>query len=326
MKDYYKILGVNKKSTKDEIKKAYRSLSKKFHPDVNPEGGEKFKEIAEAYEVLSDDKKRQQYDNPNPFGNMGGGFNPFEDFIHNFNNSRQQKQRGPDKKIKVQITPIDSYFGINKPITYQTTHSCQSCSGSGGKKVECQDCQGSGNIRRKVGTGFFTQVIDTPCIKCNGSGDIMLDACFNCGGTGIKQKMEQIGVDIPKNISTNDFLRVKGKGDFSPKHGFGDLILQIEVLPIDGFEKINNDLIYTHKVDALDFIMGNEIDLPHPDGPLRIKLLPNMESIKPLRLRGKGYKLNNGVGDFYLKLNVINKPLSDDIKNILNEKLKQTNN
>ena len=191
MKDYYKILGVDKKSTKDEIKKAYRSLSKKYHPDVNPDGDEKFKEIAEAYEVLSDDTKRHQYDNPNPFGNMnmGGGFNPFEDFINNFNRGNQQQmRRGPDKKIKIQLSPIESYFGINKPITYQTNHSCQSCAGSGGKKTQCEDCKGTGNIRRKVGTGFFTQVIDTPCIKCNGTGDIMIDACFNCGGTGVKQK------------------------------------------------------------------------------------------------------------------------------------------
>ena len=323
MKDYYKILGVNKKSTKDEIKKAYRSLSKKFHPDVNPEGGEKFKEIAEAYEVLSDDKKRQQYDNPNPFGNMGGGFNPFEDFINNFNRGgRQQKRKGPDRKVKIQISPIESYFGINKPITYQTNNTCNSCAGSGGKKNVCQDCQGSGNIRRKVGTGFFTQVIDTPCMKCNGTGDIMIDACFNCGGSGVKQKIEQIGVDIPKNINNGDFLRVQGKGDFSPKSGFGDLIIQIEVPPKDGFEKINNDLVYTKKVTMFDLIMGNEITLPHPDGDLKINLPPNTESVKPLRLRGKGYKVNGGSGDFYLKLNIVNEPLTDERKSEVIEFLK----
>jgi molecular chaperone DnaJ len=323
MKDYYKILGVDKKSTKDEIKKSYRNLSKKFHPDVNPDGTEKFKEIAEAYDVLSDDNKRKQYDNPNPFGNMRGGFNPFEDFINNFNNGgRQQKRRGPDKKVKIQLNPIESYFGINKPITYQTNNSCQSCEGSGGKKNVCQECQGSGNIRRKVGTGFFTQVIDTPCMKCNGTGDIVIDACFNCGGSGIKQKIEQIGVDIPKNINNGDFLRVQGKGDFSSKNGYGDLIIQIEVLPQDGFEKINNDLIYTKKVSMYDLVIGKEIILPHPDGDLIIKLPYNTESVKPLRLKGKGYKTNNGNGDFYFKLNVVNEPLTEEIKNELIEFLK----
>jgi molecular chaperone DnaJ len=322
MKDYYKILGVDKKSTKDEIKKSYRKLSKKYHPDVNPDGSERFKEIVEAYEVLSDDKKRQQYDNPNPFGNMGGGFNPFEDFIHNFNRGNQQRRKGPDKKIKVRLTPIESYFGINKPITYQTTNGCHSCGGSGGKKNQCQDCQGTGNIRRKVGTGFFTQVIDTPCVKCNGTGDIVLDACFNCGGTGVKQKMEQIGVDIPKNINNGDFLRVQGKGEFSPRNGVGDLIIQIEVIPQDGFEKIKNDLVYTKKVTMFDLIMGNEITLPHPDGDLKIKLPPNTESIKPLRLRGKGYKINNGSGDLYLKLNIVNEPLTEDMKTQLTNMLK----
>jgi len=126
MKDYYKILGVNKKSTKDDIKGAYRKLSKKYHPDINPQGSDKFKEIAEAYEVLSDDNKRRQYDNPNPFGggNARGGFNPFEDFVNNFNRNTQQRRRGPDKKIKLEITPIESYFGVNKPITYQVNYGC----------------------------------------------------------------------------------------------------------------------------------------------------------------------------------------------------------
>jgi len=324
MKDYYKILGVNKKSTKDDIKGAYRKLSKKYHPDINPQGSDKFKEIAEAYEVLSDDNKRRQYDNPNPFGggNARGGFNPFEDFVNNFNRNTQQRRRGPDKKIKLEITPIESYFGVNKPITYQVNYGCNSCGSSGGKKTQCQHCQGTGNIRTRVGTGFFTQVIDSPCIKCNGTGDIMIDACFNCGGTGLKQKMEQIGVDIPKNVKNGDFLRVQGKGDFSPRNGVGDLIIQIQVISKDGFERMNNDLVYTKKITPYDMIFNSEITLPHPDGELKLNIPINSETIKPLRLKGKGYKVNGSSGDFYVRLNIINEPVSDDMKRKILENLK----
>jgi molecular chaperone DnaJ len=310
MKDYYKILGVDKKSTKDEIKKAYRSLSKKFHPDVNPEGGERFKQIAEAYDVLSDDKKRQQYDNPNPFGNRG---NPFEDIFNGFNQQRR-KPEAKNKVIKIQVTPLESYFGVNKPVTFQNNTTCNTCAGSGGKKNLCQTCKGSGNIRQKIGSSFFTQVIDTPCVKCNGTGHIMIDPCFNCGGIGVKQNIEQIGVDIPKNINNGDHLRIKGKGDYTPNIGYGDLILQVEVINEDGFEKINNDLIYTKKVTLSDLLLNKPILLPHPDGDLNLRIPLNTELIKPLRLRGKGYKSQNYVGDFYIKINVINADIDDNTK------------
>ena len=318
MKDYYKILGVGKKSTKDDIKKAYRSLSKKYHPDVNPEGGERFKEIAEAYDVLSDDKKRSQYDNPNPFGNGG---NPFEDFFNRANQKRQ-RPKPKDKVIKIKVTPLESYFGINKPVTFQNNTTCNSCAGGGGKKNLCQTCQGTGNIRQKIGSSFFTQIIDTPCIQCNGTGYMMIDPCFNCGGSGTKQKIEQIGVDIPKNINNGDHLRVRGKGDYTPNLGVGDLILQIEVTNDDGFEKINNDLVYTKKVSISDLILKKPINLPHPDGQLTFNLPPNTEMIKPLRMKGKGYKGNGFVGDFYIKINVINQEIDDDVKQEIIESLK----
>ena len=310
MKDYYKILGVDKKSTKDEIKKAYRSLSKKFHPDVNPEGGERFKQIAEAYDVLSDDKKRQQYDNPNPFGNRG---NPFEDIFNGFNQQRR-KPEAKNKVIKIQVTPLESYFGVNKPVTFQNNTTCNTCAGSGGKKNLCQTCKGSGNIRQKIGSSFFTQVIDTPCVKCNGTGHIMIDPCFNCGGIGVKQNIEQIGVDIPKNINNGDHLRIKGKGDYTPNIGYGDLILQVEVINEDGFEKNNNDLIYTKKVTLSDLLLNKPILLPHPDGDLNLRIPLNTELIKPLRLRGKGYRGQNYVGDFYIKINVVNTTIDDETK------------
>jgi molecular chaperone DnaJ len=324
MKDYYKILGVNKKSTKEDIKKAYRKLSKQFHPDVNPNGSEKFKEVSEAYEVLSDDNKRKQYDNPNPFNNMGGGrgFNPFEDFIHNFNRGQRRTPKAPDKKIKVNITPIESFMGVKKPITYQVNNACGDCAGSGGKKNVCQNCGGTGNVRKRMGTGFFTQIIDSPCNQCNGNGDVIIDACFQCGGTGKKVKMEQITIDIPKNISNGDFLRVAGKGEFNSKYGIGDLIIQIEVLNSDGYEKINNDLVYTKKIFLTDLLLNKEVKIPHPNGDLMMRLPLNTESIKPLRLKGKGYDLGNTKGDLYVKLNIVNNPIDEEVKKEIMEVLK----
>lgn len=321
MKDYYKILGVNKKSTKDEIKKAYRKLSKKYHPDVNPEGDEKFKEISEAYEILSDDNKRKNYDNPNPFTNMGGGmgFNPFEDFIHNFN---RRPSKAPDKKIKVNITPLESFLGVSKPITFQVSNSCDTCSGTGGDKKRCDTCNGTGNIRKKMGTGFFTQVIDSPCNQCNGNGEIILDACFNCGGTGKREKIEQITVDIPQNIKNGDLLRVPSKGEYNVKYGRGDLIMLIEIVNSDGYEKINNDLVYTKKINISDILLGNEIEIPHPEGNLKIKIPLNNESIKPLRLRGKGYNIGKVRGDFFVKMNVVNNPIDEKIKEDILNRLK----
>lgn len=324
MKDYYKILGVNKKSTKDEIKKSYRKLSKKYHPDVNPDGDEKFKEISEAYDVLSDDNKKSQYDNPNPFNGRGGnGFNPFSEFMGQFRSQQQRRRKGPDKKINMVITPIDSFNGVSKDITYQINYTCKPCAGSGGKKNVCQTCEGSGNIRRKVGSGFFTQVMDTPCHECQGNGQIMIDPCFECGGSGIKQKIENISVDIPVNINNGEFLRVRGKGDFSPDNGFGDLILQIEVRNTDGFEKINNDLIYNKSIGIYDLIMDNEIKLPHPDGELTIRVPKNTQTGNPLRLKSKGYKTNKGVGDFYVRISVLNEVIDDENKKNIIDKLKQ---
>ena len=321
MKDYYKILGVDKKSTKDQIKKAYRSLSKKYHPDVNPDGAEKFKEIAEAYEILSDDKKREQYDNPNPFGN--GNFNPFESFMGGFGNRQQRKPRkGPDKNVKVNITPHESYKGVKKSITYQTKKQCNTCNGKGGDKTLCTSCNGNGSVRRKMGTGFFTQVIDMPCPHCNGSGHHIQNACFDCGGLGSKENIEQITVEIPKNINNGDFLRVSGKGEYSSQYGYGDLILQIEVIPSDGFEKINNDLVYTKTISVYDLVLSKEINIPHPNGELKIKIPKGLELIKPLRLKGKGYNLQNSVGDYYIKINVVNNEFNDEMKKEVIENFK----
>lgn len=325
MKDYYKILGVDKKSTKDEIKKSYRKLSKQYHPDVNPEGGEKFKEIAEAYEVLSDENKRKEYDNPNPFKNMNGGFNPFNDIFRGFNqhNNNQRRNQNTDTIVIVNITPFESYLGIKKEITYQTKHSCNSCSGSGGKNKICGTCGGYGKIKIKTGTGFFTHIVETNCNECNGNGKIITEACFECGGTGNKTIFEKLNVNIPKGVENEDLLKVKGKGNFSISHGYSDLVLKIQIIKSnDGFEKSGNDLIFKLKLNLHDLLLDDKITIPHPDGDLNIKIPKGIETETPLRIKGKGYITNKGIGDYYIKLNVVNNEFTKEVKNKIIESLK----
>jgi molecular chaperone DnaJ len=317
MKDYYKILGVNKNASKEEIRKSYRKLSKKYHPDVNPSGEDKFKEISEAYETLIDDNKRNQYDNPNPFGNMGGGHHPFSDFMNQFTN-RRQPRKTPEKIIRVNISPIESYTGIRKEINYQTKHTCKKCNGEGGDRNSCGTCNGSGFIDRKVGSSFFSQVIRTNCDVCAGTGYRIINPCVECHGSGSTMKRETITVDIPKNVSSGNTLRVRGKGDSRSETGYGDLIIEIDVPKTNNFEKIGEDLVYHLNINSFDFMFSSEIMIPHPDGNLKISIPEKTETEKPLRLRTKGYRVNNRVGDLYVKLNIIkNTPSESEIKDIL---------
>jgi len=322
MKDYYKILGVDKKSTKDEIKKSYRKLSKQYHPDVNPDGGEKFKEIAEAYEVLSDDNKRRQYDNPNPFQGGGNGFGGFDDIFNQFRN-RQNTNTISDRIINLEITPVESFKGGDKEIIYQTKHSCTTCSGSGGKGNICNECGGTGKTVRRMGTGFFTQIVETQCNTCRGRGKILTEVCYDCNGREFKESIKTINISLPKGVSHGQQLRVRGKGDFSSKYGFGDLIINIMINKKDGFEKINNDLIYNKNLSVFEYLTTKEIIVPHPDGELMINLPENIETSKPLRVRNRGYSTQAGIGDFFIKMNVTKKPITEEEKKSLLNLLEQ---
>jgi len=323
MKDYYKILGVDKKSTKSDIKKAYRSLSKKYHPDVNPDGAEKFKEVAEAYEVLSDDRKREEYDNPRSFNFGNQGHNPFQDIFNHFRG--QQKNRNNDIVVNLDITPLESFLGCNKEVSYKVKNTCNKCSGSGGNGKTCDGCNGLGKQTRKMGTGFFTQVVETRCNVCNGSGRIITEYCNDCNGIGFKEKEQKIGVNIPRNVSTNQQLRVRGKGSFSPNEGFSDLILNISVVSRDGFEKINNDLVYYKNLTSVEFLTLNDIIVPHPDGDIKMTLPDRLESSKPLRLKNKGYPHQRGFGDYFIKINVVKDKISDIDLEKLNTLLEKVN-
>lgn len=306
MSNYYEILGVSKDATQEDIKKAYRKLAIQYHPDKNPDGGEKFKEISVAYDTIGDVSKRKEYDSRlnNPFG--GNGDLSYEDFIRQMFGNRggdpfanaQRRKSAPDKIIKVQITPIESYKGVDKKINYMKNNHCEVCSGSGGEQQNCNTCGGAGFQIKTYGTGFMVQQIRTTCPTCAGRGYTLVHSCYSCNGNGIKTNANEVTIKLPVGVDSGQYLKLVDLGDF--KNGeYGDLVIQIEVVPKDGYEKINNDLIYNLFLN-LEEVQQDKFVIPHPDGMLNMSSPKTFDTSKPLRLRGKGY---NG-GDMYVKLNV----------------------
>ena len=308
MNNYYEILGVSKEASQDEIKKAYRKLAIQYHPDKNPNEGEKFKSIAAAYDILGDENKRRDYDNRlnNPFAGNNGGMS-YEDIFSQmfgnqrgnpFNNGGQRRKSAPDKIIKVFVSPIESYKGVDKTIQYLKDNMCNICSGSGGEQQVCNTCRGAGFQIKSFGTGFMMQQVRTACASCAGRGYTLVHKCYNCGGLGVKPQTHEISVKMPVGVDNGQYLKLADLGDF--RNGeYGDLVIQIEVTSQDGFEKINNDLIYSLFLN-LEEVQKEKYTIPHPDGDLIMNAPKLFDSSKPLRLRGKGYP----GGDMYVKLNV----------------------
>jgi molecular chaperone DnaJ len=304
MNNYYEILGVSKEASQDEIKKAYKKLAFEYHPDRNPDGADKFKDIAGAYDTLGDETKRKNYDNQlnNPFA--GRGNMSYEDIFNQMFNNQQQTQfnqrrkSAPDNIIKVQVIPVESFFGSEKKIQYFKDNHCNLCNGSGGEQQSCNTCGGAGFQIKTFGTGFMVQQIRTACGTCAGRGYTLIHRCYVCDGRGVKPVSHEVTVKLPVGVDSGQYLKLVDLGDF--KNGeYGDLVVQIEMVPKDGFEKINNDLVYNLYLN-LDEIQSEKFTIPHPNGDLSMVAPKIFDSSKPLRLRGKGYP----GGDMYVKLNV----------------------
>jgi len=296
--NYYNVLGVQENADQDTIKKAYRSLAKKHHPD---KGGndETFKKVSEAYDVLGDEVKRNQYDNQrrNPFHNMGGGggFNPFGDMFDMF--GQRPKQRSvPDKIIDILITPIESFNAVDKHITYNRKHMCNDCQGKGGDRQHCSHCNGSGIITQKIGTGMFIQMVQSHCNACNGQGFTYVRLCNTCKGSCTNEKSETLSIKLPHGIDDGQFLRVQGKGDFH-QGMYGNLVIRTKVKNTDNFEKFGDDLIYNKYFD-MNELKNDSFIVPHPSGDLSVKLPKIFDTSVPLRVKSKGY--NNG--ELYIKM------------------------
>jgi molecular chaperone DnaJ len=351
-RDYYEVLGVSKDSSGDEIKKAYRKLAIKYHPDKNQgnkEAEEKFKEGTEAYEVLSDAKKKQVYDQYGFAGveGMNGGqghdyssvYRDFEDIFGDFGgifdsffgggsgrkSGRSAQPRGSDLRYNLNINFKDAVFGTKVQISYNRHVECSPCSGtgaeSGGGKKMCPTCGGSGQVRRS--SGFFS--IASACPTCNGDGYVIENPCKSCRGTGVVQKSQKIKVTIPPGIESGKRINIPGQGNASPNGGLtGDLYVYITVTPHKYFERDGADVYCVVPISITQAALGSELMVTTlDDKKAKLKIPAGTQNDKILRLRGEGipYLHNAGRrGDMYIKIRVnIPVKLNGKAKSLLKE-------
>jgi molecular chaperone DnaJ len=296
---FYDILGVEETATQEEIKKAYRKLAKENHPD---KGGSEdiFKKISVAYDTIGDENKRKQYDveRKNPFGQMGGGFGQsFNDLFNSVFGQQRQQPRTHTSNLTINVGVLESFLAKNKTITFKRKTICEPCSGTGGDSQTCTTCQGQGQVVRQVGSNMFVQMVQMQCPTCLGSGKIMIKPCYSCAGQGSKDEIKNIDVKLPHGVDDGQFLRLQGQGDF--RNGiYGDLILRIQVEKENNFEKFGNHLVY-NSYFTLEDLKKESFEIPHPDGSMTIKFPKEMDTSKPLRVKGKGFKTENG-GDLMI--------------------------
>jgi len=323
-RDYYEVLGIGRETPVDEIKKAYRKLALKYHPDKNPgdkEAEEKFKEATEAYEVLRDKEKRAQYDQ---FGHTGfsgagaggfggfsggfdlsdalrafmrdfGGFGGFDDIFGAGTGGRRRGsiRRGNDLQVKLRLTIHEVASGVKKKIKVSKLISCTACGGSGAKsgstKTTCTACNGAGEIRQ-VSRSLFGQFVNiTTCPTCGGEGSVVKDPCPACRGDGRTKGKKSIEVQIPTGVTTGNYIALGGQGDAGPKGGVpGDLIIVIEEQEDALFERHGDDIVCDLPVSFTQLALGAKVEIPTLDGKAALKIPPGTHSHKVFRLKGKG--------------------------------------
>ncbi len=360
-RDYYEVLGVSKSASEEEIKKAYRKMAIKYHPDKNPdnkEAEEKFKEAAEAYEVLSNAQKKAQYDrfgHAGMGGAAGGGFGGggmnMEDIFSNFGdifgddspfgsffsggrggNGRRQR-RGSDLRIKLKLDLEEIANGVEKKIKVKRHVACKSCSGNGSKNgtdlKSCQTCNGSGQVRRVQQTMLGQMVTSSTCPTCNGEGKSIGAKCDACFGEGRVLEEEIIPIKIPAGVANDMQLSMSGKGNVPPRGGVaGDLLIVIEEEEHQELKRDGNNVIFDLHISFIDAALGTSVEVPTIGGKAKISIEAGTQGGKILRLKGKGIKELNGyqTGDQLIHVNIWTpKALSTEEKEIL-EKLKDSPN
>jgi molecular chaperone DnaJ len=326
-KDYYKILGVDRNSSESDIKSAYKKLAFKYHPDKNggsKESEEKFKEIQEAYSVLSDTNKKSKYDGGGfNMDDIFGGFGGFGGFDFDiFGRDRNRQKKGEDIKIKVSVTLNDILFGTLKKTEYRRGFVCKTCNGLGGSGIEtCNSCGGSGRKREVRMTPFGRMVTEVECDSCGGTGKTVKHKCNDCGGTGIVYRNESIDIQIPKGAIGGSYMKMAGFGSEIPDGVNGDLYIIIEEIPDSNFIRKDLDLIYKCKISVLDAILGCEKELKLPDGSnFKFKISGGTNHGKIYKIGGKGIKdINYGsVGDILIEVElVVPKSITENDRNIL---------
>lgn len=341
-RDYYEVLGVPRNASQEEIKKAYRRLAMQYHPDRNPgdkEAEEKFKEAAEAYEVLSDPEKRRRYDQfghagmqgtdfreytdindifnafRDIFSGTGFGGSIFDDFFGGSTSTRARRtgtsQRGSDLRVKIKLTLEEIATGVSKKIKIKRYKKCSSCGGSGAESGSgyktCPVCNGTGEIRQ-VSRSVFGQFVNiTTCNNCGGEGRVISNPCKICGGEGRLQEEATVNVDIPAGVSTGNYLTLRGEGNAGRRGGpSGDLIVVVEELPHEIFQRKGDDIIYELNLSIPEAVLGGEVEVPTLTGKAKLKLEPGLSPGKILRMKGKGLpNLNTKkFGDQLLVVNI----------------------
>ncbi len=361
-RDYYEVLGVAKTATAEEIKKAYRKKAIQYHPDKNPgdkEAEEKFKEAAEAYEVLSDPQKRQRYDQFgfagmsgaggfsggdfsmqdifSQFGDLfeswgmggGGGFSSF--FGGSSNRSGQRVRRGTDLRVKVKLSLEEISTGVEKKIKVKKLVECKHCHGTGsadGSSGEtCPTCKGTGRVVRTQRGIFGMMQVQEACPTCHGEGKIIKNKCTHCGGEGVVRDEEIITIKIPAGVSGGMQIPVQGKGNAAPRGGVpGDLLVLVEEEEHKDLVRDGNDLIYNLLLDMPTAVLGGQVQIPTLTGDVKITITPGTQPGKVLRMRGKGlpiidqYARQYGTGDLLINVGVyIPEKLNKDEKKLIEQ-------
>ncbi len=355
-RDYYEVLGVDKNASEDDIKKAYRKIAIKYHPDRNPgnkEAEEKFKEAAEAYDVLHDPQKRQQYDQFGFNGPMGAGgaggfgsgggfsmddiFSMFGDvfgdsgfggFRSGGSSRRPAQQRGSDLRLKVRLTLQEISTGVTKKFKVRRDVPCAHCHGTGAEngsgRDTCPTCHGSGVVTRTTQSLFGMMQTQSVCPTCGGEGTIIKNKCHECGGSGVVKGEEVVEIKIPAGVSEGMIINVPGKGNAGKHNGVpGNIQVYIEEEPNDTFIRDDNDIIYNLLLDFPTAALGGSVEIPTIDGgKVRVKIEPGTQPGKALRLRGKGLPAvqgyGRGMGDMVVNISVyVPKTLSSTERNML---------
>jgi molecular chaperone DnaJ len=333
VRDYYEILGVPRDASPDEVKRAYRRLAMQYHPDRNqaPDAEERFKEIAEAYDVLSDTQKRAAYDRYGHAGlgaAAGGGFHHVDlaealnIFMQNFGGfgfdslfgggrSPSESRRGQDIRVTVRLTLADVARGARRTVKLRTLVRCEHCRGTGSqpgtRPSTCTTCGGTGEVRRATRSVFGQFVSVSPCPTCAGEGEVVTRPCEVCRGDGRVKGERSVQIDIPPGVSTNHYITLRGQGAAGPRNGPpGDLIAILEVKEDDRFERHGDDLVHDLAISFSQAALGDTIRVPTPWGEDTVTIPPGTQSGTRIRLRGKGLPRlgHSGNGDLHVRIHV----------------------
>ncbi len=348
-RDYYEVLGVSKSASADEIKKSYRKLALKYHPDRNKgnkEAESKFKEASEAYHVLSDKERKNNYDQFGHAAFEGGagrrgfsdfdfssvfsdifGSDPFDDFFEGFGGSRRRRSsnfRGADLRYDLSISLKDAYNGKKQELNFSSSDKCETCNGSGAepgsKPISCTTCGGQGQVRSSQ--GFFT--IQQTCPDCTGSGEQISSPCGECTGIGKKQTKKKIFTNIPKGVDDGTRIRLSGKGEAGIKGGGnGDLYIFVSIEPHSIFKRSEENLFFEFPISLADAALGATVEVPTIDGgKAKVKIPSGTQNGKQFRLKGKGMPMmrNKNYGDLYIRaITEVPVSLTKEQKNLLEQ-------